>query len=171
MKNKFTAKRLAVIAVTSALLIVGKFALSFIPNVEVVTTLIICYAFVFKFDSVFATLIFCTADIFIYPPSLDVIISYYVYWNLLAISVSFLSEIGVKKEWVYIAISGVFTLLFGVITSFFSHLFYGVPFIAIYVSGLNFYALQLLSAVVFTLVGFKPIVKLFLRVKNKIEEG
>ena len=36
-----SAKRLAFAGVMGALLVVGKFALSFIPNVEVVTTLLI----------------------------------------------------------------------------------------------------------------------------------
>ena len=44
----FTAKKIAIIALMSSLLIVGKFTLSFIPNVEVVTTLVVCFSFVFK---------------------------------------------------------------------------------------------------------------------------
>ena len=76
--SRFSAKRLALAGMMAALLIVGKYVLSFIPNVEVVTTLIICYSCIFGFDGVIATLIFCTADIFLYPPSLDVIVSYYI---------------------------------------------------------------------------------------------
>ena len=96
-KSSFTAKRIAFAGVMGALLVVGKFALSFIPNVEVVTTLLVAFSFVFGFDGVIASLIFCTADVILYPPSLDVIVSYYIYWNLLAITVAILKELGVKS--------------------------------------------------------------------------
>ena len=163
------AKQIARIAVMSATLIVGKFALSFIPNIEVVTTLVIVYAFVFKYDCVFATLVFCTADAFIYPPTIDVIVSYFIYWNLLSILVSTLSELKVKNFSVYLVVGLIMTALFGVITSLLYSLFYGVNFFAIYVAGLYFYALQLVSTLVFMLVGFKPLTKVLLKIKQKIQ--
>ncbi len=169
-KNKitFTAKKISIIALMSAILITGKFALSFIPNIEVVTTLVICLAFVFKYDSIFATLIFCTADILIYPPSIDVIISYYLYWNLLALIVATLSELKIKNEWVYFTISLIMTALFGVITSFFFSLCFGVNFLAVYVAGIYFYLIQLISTTVFMLIGFKILTKTLENIKKRI---
>ncbi|MBO5925933.1 MAG: hypothetical protein J6Q38_00015 [Clostridia bacterium] len=168
MNNKVlsSAKRIARIGVISATLIAGKFVLSFIPNVEVITTLIIVYAVVFGFESVFATLVFCTADILIYPPSLDVIISYYVYFNLLSILCATFSGVGIKSKSFYIAFGGIMTVLFGVITSFFYSLFYGTPFYAVYVAGLLYYAIHLISTVVFTLVGYTPLMKLLTKIKE-----
>lgn len=163
-----TAKQIARIAVMSATLIVGKFALSFIPNIEVVTTLVIVYAVVFKYESVFATLVFCTADAFIYPPTIDVLVSYFIYWNLLSILVSTLSELKVKNFSVYLIVGLVMTMLFGVITSLLYSLFYGVNFYAIYVAGLYFYALQIISTLVFMLVGFKPLTNVLIKIKQKM---
>ena len=82
------SKHAAVIAACAATLIVGKFVLSFIPNIEVVTTLVAVYAFVFGFDCLGATAVFCLADLILYPPSLDVAVSYFIYWNLLALIVA-----------------------------------------------------------------------------------
>ena len=161
---KKSAKDIAYIAIMSAILIVGKFTLSFIPNVEIVTTLIICFSVVFKFKTVLATLIFCTLDIIIYPPSIDVIVSYFIYWNLLSIIASLMSFLNVKNKNAYIILGIVMTLLFGVITSLSFSLFFKTPFIAVYLAGLIFYAIQIVSTLVFMLIGFNPIIKIL----NKI---
>ena len=162
------AKKIACIAVMSATLIIGKFVLSFIPNVEVVTTLVICYAVVFGFDSVFATLVFCIIDNFIYPPSIDVTISYFLYWNLLAIISATLSRLNVNNKNAYLVLGIIMTFLFGVITSFFYSLFFGTPFFAIYLSGLVYYAIHMVSTLVFMLVGYTQLIKVLNRIKAKI---
>ena len=164
----FTAKKIALIALMASMLIVGKFALSFIPNVEVVTTLVICFAFVFKFDSVFATLVFCTADVLIYPPSLDVVISYFLYWNLLSLMIATMSSLNVKNEWVYFIVSLIMTLIFGVITSFFFSLLFKVNFFAVYIAGVYFYLIQIISTTVFMLVAFKPLTNTLEKIKSRI---
>ena len=162
-------KDLAFIAIMASLLIVGKFALSFIPNIEVVTTLVICFGVLFEFKILFATLVFCVVDIFIYPPSLDVIISYFIYWNLLSIIVSSLSYLKIENFNVYLIIGVSMTAFFGVITSFTTSVIMGLPFYAVYVSGLLYYALHVVSTLAFMLVGFKPIVKVLKNVEgNKI---
>ena len=111
---------------------------------------------------------FCTADAFIYPPTLDVIISYFIYWNLLSILVATLSELNVKNFSAYLIVGLVMTMLFGVITSLMNSLFYGVNFYAIYVAGLYFYALQIISTLVFMLVGFKPLTNVLIKIKQKM---
>lgn len=161
-----SAKRIAFAGVMGALLVVGKFALSFIPNVEVVTTLLIAYCFVFGFDGVVASLVFCTFDVILYPPSIDVVISYYIYWNLLAITVAILKELNVKNFIYYFVTACVYTVLFGVITSLFNSLFFGVPFGAVYIAGLYFYAIHIVSTAVFMIVGFTPITKILEKIKS-----
>lgn len=168
-KNKTTksAKRIAFSGVMGALLVVGKFALSFIPNVEVVTTLLVSFCFVFGFDGVIASLVFCTADVIIYPPSIDVIVSYYIYWNLMALTVAVMKELGVKKFTPYFLTTVGFTVCFGALTSFMNSLFFGVPFVAVYLAGLYFYAIHLVSTAVFMLVGFKSITTLLEKLKKQ----
>ncbi len=164
---KNSAKVVARIALMSASLVAGKFALSFIPNVEVVTTLIIVYGVVFGYESVFATIIFCTLDIFIYPPSLDVILSYYVYFNMLSIISSTMSTIGVKSKYAYLILGASMTALFGVITSAFYSLLFKTPFFAVYVAGLLYYAIHIIANVIFISIGFTPLKNVLTKIKNK----
>ena len=165
-KRHFSAKRIAFAGVMGAILIVSKFALSFIPNVEIITTLLISFCFVFGFDGVIASLIFCTADAIIYPFSLDVAVSYFVYFNGLAIFIAILKEFKVKSFTVYLLTAIVSTILFGVITSLFYSLFFGVNFFVVYTAGLVYYAIHLVSTTVFMLVGFKPITNVLTKIKQ-----
>ena len=152
--------RIAQTALAAALLVLGKFALSFVPNIEVVTTLTVVFAFSFGWQTLAATTIFCLVDAIIYPATLDVIISYFIYWNLLALVTIVLKKCGIKAPAAYIGTALVMTVGFGFLTSFVFHLFYGVVFWAYYAAGLPFYALQICSTLVFMTVGFIPLVKL-----------
>lgn len=166
-KPKITAAgRIALTAVMSALLILGKLALSFIPNIEVVTTLIIVFAYVFDWQAIFATLIFCLCDMIIYPFSIDVAISYFIYWNLLAAAAVVMRKCGVTSSAWYLLLGLVMTALFGVITSAATAIVFNLSFAAIYLSGLLFYALHVFSTLVFMNVAFSPLVKLLEKIKR-----
>ena len=142
----------------------GKFVLSFIPNIEVVTTLVAVYAFVFGFDCLGATAVFCLADLILYPPSLDVAVSYFIYWNLLALIVALMSR-KIKSEYVYLLTAIVMTVLFGLLTTLMSHLIIGLPFVATYLAGIPFYVMQIASTLVFMSVGFKPLTKVLVKLR------
>lgn len=158
-----SSRHIVLVAMMSATLVAGKFALSFIPNVEIVTSLIIIYAFVFRWDAVGATLIFCTLDIILYPPSLDVVISYYIYWDALCLAVITLRSLGVTGEIPYLVTGIVMTALFGLLTTLMSHIVFGIPYWPMYLAGIPFYVTQILSTLVFMLFGFKPLTKLLTR--------
>ena len=151
----------------SATLIVGKFALSFIPNVEVVTLFIVLYSYVFGFESVFSTLVFCLVDTIIYPPSLDVVISYFIYFNLLAVIVATISSLNVKNQLVFIVVGTAMTAIFGVITSFFTSLIMSVNFAPVYLAGLYFYGIHVVSNAVILTFGFKPLSNVLLKIKTR----
>ena len=66
MKNSI-AKDIAYASVLSAVLIAGKFALSFLPNVEMISAIIILATIYFGIKiSLPAVLVFCIIDAFIY---------------------------------------------------------------------------------------------------------
>lgn len=161
------SKRIALVAVMSATLVGGKFALSFVPNIEIVTTLLVVYAYVFGWDAAAAALVFCTCDILLYPPSIDVILSYYIYWPLLALSACSLRRAGVQADAPYLVLALGFTAAFGVLTTFMSHLLLGLPFAATYVAGLVFYALHLVGTLVMMLAAFKPLTKVLMQLNDK----
>ena len=83
-KWKSPAKDLAVTAVMATLLVLGKLVLAIVPNVEVVTSLIMVFTMVFGFRrAIFAVLAFCLVDILCYPHSPDTIVQYLFHWPLL----------------------------------------------------------------------------------------
>ena len=84
----------------------------------------------------------------------------------MAITIATLSKLKVKNFIPHFVTACVYTLLFGVITSFFNSLFFGVPFGAVYVAGLYFYAIHLVSTAVFMIIGFKPVTKVLEKIKK-----
>lgn len=162
------SKHITLIAVCAATLVVGKLALSFIPNIEVVTTLIVVYAYVFGCDALGATTVFCALDIIIYPPSLDVIISYFIYWNALAGVIILIKALGANREYAFIAAAVAMTALFGLLTSFMAHVVLGLPFLPTYLAGIPFYVAQIISTLVFMSVGFNPLRRCLEKVRTGI---
>lgn len=161
---KSRALSVARVAIMAALLIVGKFALQFVPNIEVVTTLVVVFAYTFGFKAVFATLIFCTLDMVLYPFSLDVAIANFIHWDVLALVVAIVRRTGAESLATYLLIALVMTLLFGVLTSALFSLVFGTPFVAVYLAGLLFYGLHLFSTLAFMTVGFKPLTRVLAKI-------
>ncbi len=86
------------VALMSAMLTALKFALSFVPNVEVVTLLVVVYGCVFGVKYALpATLIFCGVEIATYGVQSWVIL-YFVYWPMLAIVSSGLLHKKTKRK-------------------------------------------------------------------------
>lgn len=173
-KFKSTAKYLCYVAVMAATLTVSKLALSFIPNVEVVTLLIICYASVFgRRYTIFATMIFCAVETAIYGFGTWVLL-YFIYWNLLAV----VSSLSLTKPKLYIAviIAVLFTASFGVISTGIDVVFagvYGVPksdlgrlFGAYYVRGVWFYVTHVVSNLLIVSALYLPLTKVLTKIKT-----
>lgn len=83
-KARLTAAYVVKVAVMAAMLTALKFALSAIPNVEVVTLLILVYATAFGAAYTLpAVLVFCGVEVALYGVASWVVL-YFVYWPLLA---------------------------------------------------------------------------------------
>ena len=111
-----TSKKIAVIALMSATLTGCKMAMSFIPNVEPVSILRALYAYVFGiYYALPCAIVFVTTETFIWGVNTWVI-SYFIYWPLLA---TVFSLLGKRKArlWQTILTAVLMTLLFGVLTS------------------------------------------------------
>ncbi len=152
----------------SAILVAAKFALSFIPNVEVITLLTIAFAYAFGLRSVVATFVFCTLDMLIYPISIDVIIAYYIYWNTLSFTVSLLRQ-KIFSTAFYTALAVLFTLMFSILTTATYSIFFGVNFFSWYAAGLVYFAIHIASALVTLLIGFSPLTKVLIKLKTRLE--
>lgn len=163
--GRSAAQYIARIAALAALLTVGKLALSFIPNVEVVTLLItvygsalgICYALP-------SALIFCFVEMAIYGLGSWVPL-YFVYWSLLAALSSLLLK--GKRLFVAVAIGAAGSVLFGVLSACADTVFVassiapsrlGAYFVAYYIRGLYFDIVHVASSAITIAILYLPLV-------------
>lgn len=87
------AKDLAIIGVYTALLIGGQFALSFVAGVEVVTVLLLTFAYRFGFRrSLIVANAFCILRCFIFGFFPTVILLYFIYYNLFVLLFAFIGK-------------------------------------------------------------------------------
>ncbi len=153
------AKAIALVAVMAATLECGKLALSFLPNIEVVTLLTALYGYVFGIYGIVASLVFVSIEPLIYGFGTWVI-SYYIYWPLVALVFFMLGRARVKNIILLTLTALILTAFFGALTSLVEvGLFSGdfdnffERFIIYYARGAVFYAIQLAcNAVLFPLL-------------------
>ena len=152
------AKAIALVGITAATVECAKLALSAIPNVEVVTLLLALYGYVFGWYGVLSAIVFVSIEPIIYGFGTWVV-SYYIYWPLVAFVFMLLGKIRLKNRWLLTLAALVLTFFFGVLSSLidvglfsgnFDNFFY--RFGVYYARGVVFYAIQLAcNAVLFPL--------------------
>lgn len=158
----------------AATLSCGKWILSFLPNVEIVTLLCGLYGYVFGPVGVASAVVFVCIEPLLYGFGLWTI-SYFLYWPLVAAAFWLLDKLGVKSRMAITAIAIGLTLWFGVLTSLVdTGLFTGVyqrfweRFAILYVRGIGFYlAMLACNAVTFPLL-FSPLAQ---RLKKMLKRG
>ena len=152
------AKAIALVGITAATLECAKLALSALPNIEVVTLLVALYGYVFGWYGLLSAVVFVSIEPLIYGFGTWVV-SYYIYWPLLALTFMLLGKIKIKNRWLLTAVAIAMTFFFGVLTSLvdvgllsgnFDNFFY--RFGIYYARGAIFYTIQLIcNAVLFPL--------------------
>lgn len=156
-KTKITVRDIAITGMMIATIEVAKNALAFIPNVELVSLLVILFTLYFGKKILFVIPAFILLEGCIYGFGLWWIMYLYV-WPLLAL----ITYIMRKQDsvWVWAIISGSFGLAFGALCS--------IPYIVLsgpkaafawWVSGIPFDILHCVSNFVLCLVLFKPLSK------------
>ena len=157
-------------ALLAASLTAFKMALAFVPNVEVVTLLIVVYASAFGAAYAMpATLIFCAVETAMYGFGSWVLL-YFVYWPLLAIVASVCLKGGRAPLAVVISVLG--SAVFGVLSACCDTLFcafnlapsrLGDYWIVYYVKGLYFDIVHIVSNAVILVVAYAPLVAVLKR--------
>lgn len=97
-------------AITAALLVASKEALSWLTNVEVVSILVICFSVVFGWKILPSIYIFVLAELLLYSPHLWTLMYLYV-WTVLAIVAILLRRF--KNPFLWCFICGFFGFAFG----------------------------------------------------------
>ena len=158
-KKLFSVFAIVLVPLLAATLEVAKLSISMLPNVEVVTLLCALYGYVFGIYGVFATLIFVAIEPLLYGFG-TWIVSYLLYWPLVALVFWPLGRLRLKNRVLLTATALILTLWFGVLSSFvdvglfsgsFDRLLY--RFGIYYLRGIGFYATQLIcNAIIFPLL-------------------
>lgn len=151
--------QLATMGALSAILLAGQIGLSFLPNIEVVSTLIILYTLTYKrrvFPIIF-TFVLLEGMVFGFGIWW---ISYLYIWNILALIVLVFQKIDSAILWA--VISGAFGLLFGALCAI-PYLITGGPgaALAYWSAGIPYDMLHCGGNFVLTLVLYRPMLRLF----------
>ncbi len=160
-------KDIVIIGMMSALLITVQVAFSFLPNVELVSLLIILCTLILGYRTLFIIYVFAACEIFIYGLGIWTINYLYVWTILYLVTMAFRKE---SSPYFWAVLSGLYGLSFGALCSlpyFFSG---GFPTMAAYwVSGILFDFAHGVSNFVIALVLFRPLYYLINRIFCKWE--
>lgn len=161
------AKDIVLVGILSASLTVAKLALSFLPNIEIISLLFIIYTQVFGLKkSLTIAFIFSSFEIFIYGFS-TWLLGYYIVWPLLIV-LSYLLAKFFKSEYAFGILSGLFGYSFGLIFALIESIFYGWAYgLTYWISGLPFDLIHGTSNFILVLILYKPL-KEVLEKLNKI---
>ena len=110
------AKTIALVGIMSASIECGKLALSFLPNIEVVTLLCALYGYVFGLLGIVSVVVFVSIEPLIYGFGTWVV-AYYLYWPFVAVVFMILGKIGLKNRFLLSGIAVLLTAWFGVLSS------------------------------------------------------
>lgn len=159
-------KDIALIGILSATITAGKLALSFLPNIEVVTLLFIVYTIVFGMRrSLMIAFVFSTIEIFLYGFSTWLLVYYFI-WPLLILLTNLLRQ-KVRSEYVFATLAGLFGLSFGLFFAIVESFFYGIMYgISYWVKGIPLDILHGVSNFIIVILLYKPLVDVLLKYKQ-----
>lgn len=148
------ARTIAFVGIAAATVECAKLALSFLPNVEVVTLLVALYGYVFGWTGVCAAAVFVCIEPLIYGINTWVI-TYFIYWPLVAFVFTTLRKRGVKNRFIITAWAALLTVFFGILSSIIDTVIligvnenYLTNLLIYYLRGIVFYAVQIVSNIV-----------------------
>ena len=165
--KKISIFELTIISLFGALLLVVQVGLSYLPNIELVSLLIIVFTIMLNAKIVYVLFIFVLAEGLLYGFGLWWFCYLYV-WGILALFVYIFRK---RREPLFWAIvSGTFGLLFGVLCSFVYLFTAGLGGMLSWIAGgLIFDVIHGISNFVLTLVLFKPLFTVLNKLMSKVK--
>ncbi len=160
-------RKLLLFGLLAGLLVTLKFALSFLPNIEVVTPLIIAYTFVFGIQVIIPVYIFVAIETLLY--GLNIWTASYLYvWVLLVFGALVIKKL--ESPIITAAFAGIYGLLFGGLTAIVTLVIGGWSMaVAYWIAGLGFDLVHGGSNFVLTLLLITPLTKVLTYGKIKLE--
>ncbi|MDH8679676.1 hypothetical protein QE109_16075 [Fusibacter bizertensis] len=162
------AKDITLIAILSASLTAGKFVLSAVPNVEIITFLFIIYTVIFGLKrSILTSVVFTTTEILIYGFG-TWLLGYYILWPILILITHVLKRT-INSEYGFAIVAAIFGFLFGLFFALFESLFYGIGYaIPYWIRGIPFDIIHGVSNFIIVLVLYKPLTQTIQLAKKKM---
>ena len=161
-KGKLAIRDIAFLGIMVALLEGVKQALSFLPNIELVSFLIVMFTLLLGWKALIGVEAFVLVECLIWGFGLWSIMYFYVWPILVLVTMAFRR---CKSMWVFVAISGGFGFIFGALCAI-PYLFIGGPYQALtwWIAGLTYDAIHGVGNTVLMIVLYHPVRK----VVNKI---
>lgn len=156
-----SVKKIVFASLCACICVVSKEMLSFLPNIELVTFLLMLYSLVFPFSFSFVvSVIFNFIEIILYGMGIWTI-AYFIAWPLLVCVTYFFRNILSKNKDYMALTAGVFGLSFGTLCAI-PYLFIGGfhAFYSYILSGLLFDVVHMTGNYIIMLVLFEPMYKL-----------
>ncbi len=162
-------KQLVTMGALSGILLAGQLGLAFLPNIEVVSTLIILYTLTYKRHVFPVILTFVLLEGIVFGFGIWWI-SYLYIWNILALIVLALQNIDSALLWA--VISGAFGLLFGALCAI-PYLVTGGPgaALAYWSAGIPYDILHCGGNFVLTLILYRPLLRLLKYLQTALQEN
>lgn len=165
-KAKPTLRQIALFGILGALTFGAKVAMSFLPNVEPVSLMVMLYAVVFGRKSLYPICLYVLMEILFYGIQLWNI-NYLYIWAILALAAWLLRNMKSPLSWA--VLSGVFGLLFGALCAPVYLFSGGLEFaVSWWISGIPFDLLHCAGNFAMALVLFVPLRKLLERLYQRV---
>ena len=163
--------KIVLIGLFSRLLVALQVALAFLPNVELVTFLMLMYALLLPASmSVFISLVFATLEMLVWGLTGDWVVGYYWIWLVWIGLIYTLKPVLKHNHYSWALVSGLWGFLFGMLFAINHGIFYGLQFSFIYwVRGISFDIIHAISNYIIVLVLFKPSYNILKHLLKKVE--
>lgn len=163
-KRKLSVKDIALIGIMTATLIASKMALAVLPNIEIVSLLIIVFTLTFGFKVFYSIIIFICIETFIWGMGLWSIMYLYT-WPLLAITTYLFRK--QDSVWFWSIVSGIFGLFFGALGSILYLIIGGVrTAFAWWIAGIPWDIVHCIGNFVLALVLYRPLMATLRKLKR-----
>jgi energy-coupling factor transport system substrate-specific component len=150
-----TVKDVVIVAFLSSILTVGKLTLASLPNVEIVSFLLILYTVVFGWRyGLLTAIVFATIEILIWGFGLWTV-GYYFVWPLLVVITSGLPK-SLQNIYGYTLLSGGFGLSFGLLFALYTAPLTNVSIWVYWLNGIMFDVVHMVGNVIVMVVLYLP---------------
>lgn len=159
--NNISTRKLVALALIAAAMVIGQVVIAVLPNIEVVSLIVILTTLRFRRAALFPIYVFVLLEGLIWGFSIWWVSYLYVWTVLWAVVMLFKNE---DSPFLFALIAALFGLMFGALTTI-PYLFGGIGMaITVFVSGVSFDLVHCVANFVVVLVLFKPLWAVFRRI-------